>query len=78
MTTLKGLGDSLNGAKWFLPLIPMLVAGLIGWGALKSEHSTFRRELDQKAEQRVVDAQYLALIREIQALREDLRLRRVP
>lgn len=65
-----------NGTRLWVkilgPLIPLILSGAIAYGVLKSEAEGLRRDVDLKAPREVVDAQYQALLREIQALRADI------
>lgn len=78
-------GASKNGiwSRILAIAIPLLVAGLIGWGTLRQQVHDARDDVQaldrQKASRDVVEAQYQAILRELQSIRAELgELRRRP
>lgn len=65
-----------NGWSRFLPLLIVLGTGLIGYGILQGDVRSIRKDVDQKASREVVEVQFSAIMRELQALRADVQ--RIP
>lgn len=54
-----------NGwAKVLVGFIPLLVAGLVGWGTLRSDVSNLQTTTEKKADRDLVVQQYQAILRE--------------
>lgn len=61
--------ERLNGwAKVLLLFIPLAVAGLIAWGGLRSDMNHVEAEEASHASRETVDAQYQAILRELQTI----------
>lgn len=78
-------GSSRNGiwSRILAIAIPLLVAGLIGWGTLRQQVHDARQDVQtldqQKASRELVDAHYQAILRELQSIRAEIsELRRRP
>jgi hypothetical protein len=60
-------------------VIPMMVAGLIAWGSLRSDVEHAAAAIEKKADQSTVNVQYEALLREMQGVNQRLdRMERKP
>lgn len=67
--------QDLKPNGWFRVLavvIPLIVAGLIAWGSLRSDVRYLSREVERKADRDVVQVQYERLLAELAAIREQL------
>lgn len=53
-------------------LVPFVIMGLVGLGALNSRVTTVERQLDTKVEQEVVNVQYDAILRELRTMNDRL------
>lgn len=66
----------LNGTRlWFKilgPLVPIILAGAVGYGTLKADQQSLRRDVDLKAAREVVESQNREILRELDALRQDI------
>ena len=63
-------------ADWFSGAVSaavVFIGGLVGYGKLRGDVSSLRRDVDDKASLDLVNTQYQAILREINAIREDLR-----
>ena len=68
MTATRAL-ERLNGwGKVLLVCIPLAVGGLVGYGSLKSDVRHQQEVADRHASRETVDAQYAALLRELQQI----------
>lgn len=53
-------------------VLPFFIAGLVGFGVLKSEVGRNKEALVEKANAETMNVQYQAVLREIRLLREDV------
>ncbi len=71
-----------NGRIWpkiLLALLVPILVGLVGYGALKSDVQHVTEDVRTRAPREVVDAQYQALLRELQQINARLdRIERRP
>lgn len=65
--------EKANGwVKFLLALLPVLVAFLVGWGALNAKVGTLSERVNVKADKAVVDVQYDAILRELRTMNQRL------
>lgn len=64
-------GPNGNGVWWKLAgsLVPLAIVGALAMAALKADVRHLQDTVNQKANRETVEAQYQALLRELQAIR---------
>lgn len=65
----------MNGWRAFLPILGLVAAGLLAFGALRSETGGLRRDMERKVDREVVDAKFDAIMDAIMELRQEMRQR---
>lgn len=66
--------ETHNGwAKILAAAIPLLVVGLVGWGTMAARVDNLQKSNDAKADQQLVVQQYQSILRELDALRSEVR-----
>jgi hypothetical protein len=64
-----------NGSVWWrigLAVIPLLIAGVLAFGALRSDVRHLENTQSNLAPREVVEAQYAAILRELQSIQARL------
>lgn len=71
------LTQSNGWAKLLVGFVPLLVAGLIGWGVLRSDVTHVEQALAQKANRETVEVQYQEIQRQLVEISNQLKELRV-
>lgn len=54
--------------RWAVTLLPLVIAAIIGWGTLRSDVNHLEAAVETKANRETVDAEYQAILRELQEI----------